>query len=201
MISPSGGRAFAPVRAKLLHMTQLLTPAEVVAFWIEAGPDKWFAKNAAFDVAFTERCRDTHFAAAARTLDHWTKTPEGTLALIILLDQLPRNAFRDTAHMFATDPLALMFAKAAIARGDDQKVAHDLRPFVLMPLMHSESLADQETLLTLLDETDQANTYRFAVIHRDIIARFGRFPHRNACLGRDTTAEEAAFLSGDGFKG
>lgn len=182
-------------------MVKLLTPAEVVSFWIEAGPDRWFAKDAAFDVAFTERCRDTHFAAAARTLDHWTATPEGTLALIILLDQLPRNAFRETAHMFATDPLALMFARAAIARGDDQKVASDLRPFVLMPLMHSESLADQENLLTLLNETDQPNTFKFAVIHRDIIARFGRFPHRNACLGRDTTAEEAAFLSGDGFKG
>ncbi|WP_312782495.1 DUF924 family protein [Brevundimonas sp.] len=182
-------------------MIKLLTPAEVVAFWTEAGPDKWFAKDVAFDAAFTEQCRDIHFAAARRELDHWTETPQGALALILLLDQLPRNAFRDTAHMFATDSLALMFAKAAIARGDDQKVAHDLRPFVLMPLMHSESLADQEALLTLLDETDQPNTYKFGVIHRDIIARFGRFPHRNACLGRDTTADEAAFLAGDGFKG
>ncbi|MNE61201.1 hypothetical protein D3C80_1563990 [compost metagenome] len=94
-----------------------------------------------------------------------------------------------------------MFAKAAIARGDDRKVAHDLRPFILMPLMHSESLADQEMLLTLLDEAASPDTYRFAVIHRDIIARFGRFPHRNACLGRETTADEAAFLAGDGFKG
>lgn len=94
-----------------------------------------------------------------------------------------------------------MRAKAAIARGDDRKIAHDLRPFVLMPLMHSESLADQETLLTLLDESDQPNTYRFAVIHRDIIARFSRFPHRNTCLGRETTTDEAAFLAGDGFKG
>ncbi|HEY1072446.1 DUF924 family protein [Brevundimonas sp.] len=182
-------------------MITLLTPAEVVAFWIEAGPEKWFAKDAAFDAAFSEHCRETHFAAARRELDHWTATPEGTLALIILLDQLPRNAFRDTAHMFATDPLALTFARTAIARGDDRRVAHDLRPFILMPLMHSESLADQEALLTLLDEADQPNTYRFAVIHRDIVARFGRFPHRNACLGRETTADEAAFLAGDGFKG
>lgn len=182
-------------------MTQLPTPADVVAFWIEAGPDKWFAKDAAFDAAFTGRCRDAHFAAARRELDHWTETAEGALALIILLDQLPRNAFRDTAHMFATDSLALMFARAAIARGDDRQVAADLRPFVLMPLMHSEALADQETLLTLLDEAESPETFRFAVIHRDIIARFGRFPHRNACLGRDTTAEEAEFLSGDGFKG
>jgi len=104
--------AFARVRDKLVIMVKLLTPAEVVAFWIEAGPDKWFAKDAVFDVAFTERCRDTHFAAAARKLDDWTATPEGSLALIILLDQLPRNAFRDTAHMFATDSLALMFGIA-----------------------------------------------------------------------------------------
>ncbi|MGO4408943.1 MULTISPECIES: DUF924 family protein [unclassified Brevundimonas] len=182
-------------------MSMLLSPAEIVAFWTEAGPQKWFAKNAAFDAAFTALCRETHFAAARRELDAWAETPEGTLALIILLDQLPRNAFRDTAHMFATDSLALMFAKAGIARGDDRQVARDLRPFILMPLMHSESLADQDKLLTLLDEAEQPNTFKFAVIHRDIIARFGRFPHRNACLGRDTTAEESAFLGGDGFKG
>ena len=185
----------------LCSMNTLLAPAQVVAFWIEAGPEKWFAKDAAFDAAFTELCRETHFAAARRELDAWTETAEGALALIILLDQLPRNAFRDTAHMFATDSLALMFAKAAIARGDDRQVAHDLRPFVLMPLMHSESLADQETLLTLLDEADQPNTYKFAVIHRDIIARFGRFPHRNVCLGRETTSDEAVFLTSGGFAG
>ena len=182
-------------------MSPLLSPTEIVAFWTEAGPEKWFAKDAAFDAAFTERCRDAHFAAARRELDGWTHTPEGALALILLLDQLPRNAFRDTAHMFATDSLALIFAKAAIARGDDRKVAANLRPFVLMPLMHSESLADQEALLALLDEAETPDTFRFAVIHRDIIARFGRFPHRNPCLGRETTMDEAAFLAGDGFKG
>lgn len=182
-------------------MTHLLSPSEVLAFWIDAGPAKWFAKDAAFDRAFTDRCCDTHYAAARRELDHWAETPEGVLALIILLDQLPRNAFRDTAHMFATDSLALMFAKDAIQRGDDRKVAPELRPFVLMPLMHSESLADQELLLTLLDEAAEPDTYKFAVIHRDIIARFGRYPHRNACLGRETTQDEADFLAGDGFKG
>ena len=143
----------------------------------------------------------SHYAAARRELDHWIEAPESALALIILLDQLPRNAFRGTAHMFATDPLALGFAKEAIRRGHDQSVAPELRAFILMPLMHAESLEDQEWLLTLLDEEREAETYRFAVIHRDIIARFGRFPHRNASLGRETTAEEAAFLSGDGFKG
>lgn len=182
-------------------MTQLLAPAEVVAFWTDAGPEKWFAKDAAFDRAFTDRCGDTHYAAARRELDHWIESPEGALALIIVLDQMPRNAFRDTAHMFATDPLALKFAREAIARGHDRKTAPELRPFILMPLMHSESLADQESLLTLLNESAEPETYRFAVIHRDIIARFGRFPHRNACLGRDTTPQEAEFLGSGGFSG
>lgn len=182
-------------------MTQRLTPSEVLDFWSDAGPDKWFAKDAAFDRAFTDRCCDTHYAAARRELDHWIEAPESALALIILLDQLPRNAFRGTAHMFATDPLALGFAKEAIRRGHDQSVAPELRAFILMPLMHSESLADQEQLLTLINTESEPETYRFAVIHRDIIARFGRFPHRNACLYRQTTPQEAEFLVSGGFSG
>lgn len=114
-------------------MTQLLSPSEVVAFWTEAGPEKWFARDDAFDRAFTDRCRDTHYAAARRELDGWTQTAEGGLALIILLDQLPRNAFRGTGHMFATDSLALMFAKAAIERGDDRRVAPHHRPLRALP--------------------------------------------------------------------
>ena len=182
-------------------MSPLPDPADIVAFWIKAGPDKWFAKDAAFDAAFIEGFQEAHFAAARRDLDHWAATPEGALALILLLDQLPRNAFRDTAHMFATDSLALMFAKAAIARGHDRHVAADLRPFILMPLMHSESLADQERLLTLLNPEEAPDTFKFAVIHRDIIARFGRYPHRNASLGRETTEDEAIFLKSGGFAG
>lgn len=182
-------------------MTQLLTPAEVIEFWTDAGPGKWFAKDAAFDRAFTDHCCDSHYAAARRELDHWIETPEAALALIILLDQLPRNAFRDTAHMFATDPLALGFSKEAIQRDHDRKINPELRAFMLMPLMHSETLDDQEQLLTLLNPETEAETYRFAIIHRDIIARFGRFPHRNACLGRPTSEDEAEFLRSDGFKG
>lgn len=182
-------------------MSKLLSPAEVIAFWTQAGPAKWFAKDEAFDVAFTETCQATHFAAARRELDHWADTPDGALALIILLDQLPRNAFRDTAHMFATDPLALKASKEAVARGHDRQVSPELRPFMLMPLMHSEALEDQDALIALLDEAESPDTLKFVIIHRDIIARFDRFPHRNACLGRETTAEEAVFLSGDGFKG
>ncbi len=182
-------------------MTQRLTPSEVLDFWSDAGPEKWFAKDVAFDRAFSDRCCDTHYAAARRELDHWIETPDAALALIILLDQLPRNAFRDTAHMFATDPLALKFSKDAIYRGHDRKVAPDLRSFILMPLMHSESLADQERLLRLLSPEKEAETYKFAVIHREIVARFGRFPHRNNCLGRDSTSQELEFLNAGGFSG
>ncbi|WP_087140716.1 DUF924 family protein [Brevundimonas diminuta] len=182
-------------------MTPLLSPTEVLDFWSDAGPDKWFAKDVAFDRTFSDRCCDTHYAAARRELDHWIETPDAALALIILLDQLPRNAFRDTAHMFATDPLALGFAKEAIRRGHHQNVALELRAFILMPLMHSEALTDQEQLLTLLNAESEPETYKFAVIHRDIIARFGRFPHRNACLYRSTTPHEVEFLNSGGFSG
>ncbi len=124
---------------------------------------------------------------------------EGALALLIVLDQYPRNSFRGTAHQFATDPLALMFAKQAVARGYPAVFEPDLRQFLFMPLMHSEDIADQDTLLPLV--ADMPDTLKFAHIHRDIIVRFGRFPHRNACLGRATTTEERAFLDEGGFGG
>ena len=126
-------------------------------------------------------------------------TPEGALALMIVLDQYPRNSFRGTAHQFATDPLALMFAKEAIARGYPATFESDLRQFLFMPLMHSEALADQDALLPLV--ADMPDTLKFAHIHRDIIQRFGRFPHRNECLGRRTTEEEQAFMTDGGFVG
>ena len=177
------------------------SPKDVIDFWIEAGPDKWFAKNDSFDADFKARYLESHYAAARRELDPWMETPDGALALIILLDQLPRNAFRDTAHMFATDALALHFTREAISKGYHLAVDEPLRPFILMPLMHSESLQDQNDLIDLLDEASQANTYKFAVIHRDIIEKFGRFPHRNASLGRDTTADEMSYLKSGGFSG
>ncbi|WP_409021035.1 DUF924 family protein [Brevundimonas vesicularis] len=179
----------------------LPSPADVVNFWIQAGPEKWFAKDLAFDEAFKTACLDAHYAAARRELNGWMDTAEGALALILLLDQLPRNAFRDTAHMFATDPLALMFANQAIERGLDRHVDANLRPFILMPLMHSESLGDQDRLLELLEEAEHPETWHFAVIHRDIIVKYGRYPHRNASLGRATTPGETEFLGGDNFKG
>lgn len=177
------------------------SPTEVVEFWIKAGPEKWFAKNDDFDHEFKSRFLEAHYAAARRELDSWMESGEGALALLILLDQLPRNSFRNTGHMFATDSLALHFTHQAIARGYHQSVDFDLRPFILMPLMHSEALEDQEYLLTLLDPETQENTYKYAVIHRDVIADHGRFPHRNASLGRDTTDAELVFLESGGFSG
>lgn len=173
--------------------------SEVVAFWKEAGPAQWYKKDDAFDADFRTRFEAAHMAAARGELDGWIDTPEGALALLILLDQFPRNSYRGTAHQFATDPLALRFAHDAIARGHAAALEPDLRQFIVMPLMHSEDLADQDALLPLV--ADMPETLKFAHIHRDIIVKFGRFPHRNAALARETTDAERVFLSGDGFKG
>lgn len=181
--------------------TPLPSPSDIISFWIAAGPEKWFAKDDSFDRDFKGRFLQAHYAAARRELDSWMDTADGALALLILLDQFPRNSFRNTGHMFATDPLALYFTRQAIAKNYQHQVASELLPFVLMPLMHSENLQDQNDLIDLLDKTTHENTYNYAVIHRDVIARFGRFPHRNTSLGRITTAEEAVFLKDGGFSG
>ena len=185
-------------------MTDLLTPSAVVAFWKEAGPDKWYAKDGAFDALFRHRTKAAHWGAAARRYDDWMETAESALALMILLDQYPRNSFRGTGHQFATDALALAFAKQAVARGYLEQVEPEMRQFFLTPYEHSETLADHDALRALLDEglgAELEDVDRFAVIHRDIIVRFGRFPHRNAALGRVTTVEEQAFLDSGGFGG
>ena len=126
-------------------------------------------------------------------------TAEGTLALMILLDQYPRNSFRGTAHQFATDGLGLMFARMAFERGYPAATPPDLRQFFMTPFEHSEDLADHDALIPLIG--DLTEVAKFAVIHRDIIIRFGRFPHRNKALGRQTTVEEQAFLDQGGFAG
>ena len=174
--------------------------AEIVQFWADAGPGRWFKKDATFDDQFRERFAVAHEAAAGGALDHWALRAEGALALMILLDQYPRNSFRGTARMFATDPLALTLAERAITRGFDTAVDPALRAFFYLPFMHAERLADQDRALELYAPLG-GESLRFAIIHRDIIARFGHFPHRNALLGRTTTAEEQAFLDEGGFAG
>lgn len=180
--------------------TATATADDVLQFWRDAGPDRWFAKDDAFDAAFKARFKSTHVAAAAGALDAWAQDADGTLALLILLDQFPRNAFRQSARMFATDGQALAIAKAAVARAFDTQIDPLLRPFVYLPFMHAESVDAQERSVALNAALD-ANTQRFAQLHRDIIARFGRFPHRNALLGRQSTEAEQRFLDEGGFAG
>ena len=179
-------------------------PAEVIAFWREAGPDKWYAKDLAFDAAIRGRFEALHHIAARGELADWAKDWQGALALLILLDQFPRNMFRGSAHAFATDPLARAATEGVLAAGLDQQCPEDLRVFFYMPLEHSEALADQDRCVALCEALDKASGSEWANwarLHRDIIVRFGRFPHRNACLGRESTAEEAAFLADGGFSG
>lgn len=175
-------------------------PGDVVAFWQEAGPERWFEKDAAFDARFRERFLAQHEAAARGELNAWQTTAEGALALLLLLDQFPRNAFRGTPRMYATDPLARRMAAAAIEAGHDRVVQPELQVFFYLPFGHSEDLADQERSAALCRELDERN-HAGAQRHCDIIRRFGRFPHRNPILGRATTAEEQHFLDEGGFAG
>jgi len=176
------------------------TPANVVNFWRDAGPQQWFSKDAAFDRRFRERFFVAHMAASRRELDGWAATPEGALALLILLDQYPRNAFRGTGHMYATDALARRMAHEMIAAGFDCQIDTDLRVFCYLPFAHSEELADQQRSVEFHRQLGRP-WLDHAKAHRRIIDRFGRFPHRNAMLGRDTTPEELRFLKQGGFAG
>lgn len=182
-------------------MTEIASPQSVVAFWQEAGPDKWYRKDDAFDRDIRERFLATHEAAALGKLADWEENSEGALALMILLDQFPRNMFRGSARAFATDPLARAITHRALKKGFDGDVPPDMRGFFYLPFQHSENLADQERSLALYRTLGDEDNMKWADIHADIIRKFGRFPHRNDVLGRQTTDEEQAFLDGGGFKG
>ncbi|HEY6259043.1 MAG TPA: DUF924 family protein [Xanthobacteraceae bacterium] len=178
-----------------------VSPQDVLTFWRAAGPPKWFGKDAGFDREIEARFLASHEAAAAGRLSDWEATPEGALALLILLDQFPRNMFRGSARAFATDPLARAVAERAVARGFHLRVGSSERMFFALPFEHSENLADQERSLALSRQFGDGTADKYAEIHAGIIRRFGRFPHRNAVLGRATTAEEQAFLDAGGFAG
>lgn len=177
-----------------------ISPSAVVAFWKEAGPSKWFAKDEAFDAEITRRFLAAHEAAAAGKLADWEENPEGVYALLILLDQFPRNMFRGSSDAFATDALALGAARGALLRGHDLQIAPPARQFFYLPLMHSEALADQDRCLALFRERmpDPGNV-RHAAAHREVIRRFGRFPYRNPALGRANTPAERVFLAAGGY--
>ena len=151
------------------------------------------------------RFEPTHHAAALGEYSDWIHSAEGALALVLLFDQFPRNLYRGTAHAFATDPLARSIAGPAIDREYHLEIEPPLRPFFYLPFMHSEDLADQDRSVALYEEHDaetgDVDSLKFAVIHRDVIRRFGRFPHRNAAFGRESTPEERVFMVDGGFSG
>lgn len=182
-------------------MTNIARADEVVAFWKAAGPPKWFAKDEAFDAEIRDRFEPAYRAASDGRLDDWERAPEGALALVILLDQFPRNMFRGTEDVYRTDGKALLLAERAIERGHHQAVDQAMRRFFFLPFQHAEDLAAQDRAVALSEAFGDADAVTWARHHRDIVARFGRFPHRNALLGRETTPEEAAFLEESDFRG
>ncbi len=178
----------------------MISPAGVLDFWSRAGFGKWFGGGAEFDQACRVTLGDAHFAAARRELDAWMAEADSALALVLLLDQIPRNIFRGSGHAFASDGLARMSADEAIARGFDAQVDPQLRFFFYLPFEHSEDMADQQRSVELVAALGNKDLLGYAAAHRDVIARFGRFPHRNAALGRTSTPEEQAWLdAGGGF--
>ena len=179
---------------------QRFNPSAVIDFWMQAGPKMWFTKDDDFDRRFRETFLEAHEAAARGELDDWLDAPDSALALVLLLDQFPRNSFRGTPRMFESDALARAKTEVAIQRGHDRAVDPQIRFFFYLPFGHSEDLADQERGCALGEDLNP-EIRKFALGHRDIIKRFGRFPHRNAVLDRTSTAEELAFLAEGGFGG
>jgi len=177
--------------------------AEVLAFWFaERCRTLWFERDDAFDTEIRAAFADLIAAAAAgEACADWTSSAEGALALVIVLDQFPRNMFRGDPKCFASDPLARAAANRALKRGYDQDVAENERQFFFLPFMHSEDPVDQQRCVELYRAVGDDYGLKHALEHADIIRRFGRFPHRNPMLGRATTPEEQTFLDGGGFKG
>ncbi len=172
---------------------------EVLAFWFsERVEPLWFSSDRMLDAELRERFGALVAAAGEGALDDWLETPEGALALVILLDQFPRNIYRGTAAAFAADAKARVVADRALALGHDHQVEPARRMFFYLPFEHSEQLADQERSLALFTALGDPELLDYAVRHHEIIVRFGRFPHRNAVLGRPSTAQEQAFLTQPG---
>jgi uncharacterized protein (DUF924 family) len=176
-----------------------VAPAEILAFWRDAGHQRWYARDDAFDAEIRRRYLGLWRRAAAGELSSWETSDDGALALVILLDQFPRNMFRGSAETYASDALARDVALHAIERGVDARIDPALLEFLYVPFMHSEHLADQLRCIELSRKAGLAESGKWAEHHADIIRRFGRFPHRNDLLGRATTPDEQAFLHEGGF--
>lgn len=182
-------------------MQQTIQPTDILNFWTEAGGDRWFAKDAEFDGRLTIRFAQALAAARTGMLDRWADTPAGGLALVILLDQFSRNIHRGTPLMFAGDRSALHLAKTCISRGFHRAAPPPSSLWFVMPFEHAEDLDAQWRGLALFESLGLNSMVYWAKLHLDVIARFGRFPHRNAVLGRTSTAEERTYLAEGGFSG
>ncbi|TDO73408.1 uncharacterized protein (DUF924 family) [Halanaerobium saccharolyticum] len=173
--------------------------SEVIKFWFEElTPKQWFVSSEELDTRIYKRFGVIHDAATKGELDYWRATPEGSLAEIIVLDQFSRNIYREKPEAFANDLAALILAQEAIRKGFHNKLKTFKRSFFYMPFMHSESLVIHKTALRLFNEPGMEDYFEYEIKHKEIIERFGRFPHRNQILGRDSTAEEIEFLSQPG---
>ena len=171
----------------------------VLSFWFEEiEPRQWWQKDAAFDADIRQRFEALHEQASRGELLYWRDTAPGRLAEIIVLDQFSRNIWRDDPRAFAQDGMALVLAQEAVAAGADQVLPPDQRAFFYMPYMHSESLAIHQLAMNLFDAPGLEDNLRFEKLHRDIILQFGRYPHRNAILGRPSSPQELAFLEQPG---
>jgi uncharacterized protein (DUF924 family) len=171
-------------------------PQQIIDFWFADKVRKlWFNSTAEFDRLLCERFEELMEQAARGELDHWMESAEGCLALVIVLDQFPLNMFRGNAQSFATEARSRDVARVAIAKGFDQAFAAEQQAFLYMPFMHSEDLADQELALELFAQPGMESNLRFARHHHEIVESYGRFPHRNAVLGRTSTAAEIKYLN------
>jgi len=175
--------------------------ARVLEFWQNAGPKLWFSKDDAFDASIKQQFGALHEKAAANELSNWESEPDSALALILILDQFSRNLFRNDARAFAQDELCLRITKSVLSNEFDAKVDPSVKQFFYMPLMHSESILDQRHCVSLFHAAEMPDNLKYAILHRDIIERFGQFPHRNSVLGRPTSPAERSFLDGGGFSG
>ncbi|MCP5420113.1 MAG: DUF924 domain-containing protein [Gammaproteobacteria bacterium] len=176
--------------------TPLIDSEKVLEFWFaETTQPFWFQATPAFDQALRDRFLSTYQAAANGALTDWQQTPRGALALVIMLDQFPLNMFRGQVESFATESAAREVADLALARGFDRNMTSQEKMFMYLPFMHSETLIDQDWSVRLFEELGLEKSTNFALHHRALIARFGRFPHRNSILGRPSTSEEIAYLA------
>ena len=172
---------------------------EVIEFWFnELTPKQWFVKSDELDKSIKKRFSSTLEAAEKGELWHWRGTEKGRLAEIIVLDQFSRNIYRDTPKAFAQDAIALVLAQEAVAQSADESLEPQEKSFLYMPYMHSESKLIHKQAIELFDQPGLENNYEFEVKHKEIIDRFGRYPHRNAILGRESTSEEEDFLKQPG---